>query len=46
MTGLPLSPNLLSGQHNDSSWLVRVVWTRRNKTRQLSAFQAKPKGDE
>lgn len=40
MTGLRLSPNLLSSQHNDASWLVSVVWTTRNKTRHLSAFQA------
>ena len=38
MTGLRLSPNFLSSQHNDSSWLARVMWTTRNKTRQLFAF--------
>lgn len=46
MTGLPHRPISYQPtlpQHNDSSWLDSgiegsVVWPRRNKTRQLSAF--------
>ena len=38
MTRLDLRPNLLSSQHNESSWLARVVWPIRTKTRQLFFF--------